>query len=83
VQALPRCVGAAYGGRLGTRKDMEEQVAFMTDISSGVKKSSNAGKCFSPADTEVKLPQYSTLQGYEQNMPRNVHRWWSYWGRGI
>lgn len=70
-------------GRLGTRKDMEDQLAFMTTLSSEVKKASDAGKCFSPADTELKLPQYSTLQGYEQNLAWSVHRWCGYWGRGI
>ncbi len=71
------------GGRLGTKKDMEQQLAFMTDLSNEVKKASDAGKCFSPADTELKLPQHATLAGYEQNLAWNVHRWCGYWGRGI
>jgi glyoxylase-like metal-dependent hydrolase (beta-lactamase superfamily II) len=71
------------GGRLGTKKDMEQQIAFMTDLSNEVKKASDAGKCFSPADTEVKLPQHATMQGYEQNLPWGIHRWCGYWGRGI
>jgi glyoxylase-like metal-dependent hydrolase (beta-lactamase superfamily II) len=71
------------GGRLGTRKDMEQQLAFMTDLSAEVKKASDAGKCFSPADAELKLPQHSELGGYEQNLAWNVHRWCGYWGRGI
>jgi glyoxylase-like metal-dependent hydrolase (beta-lactamase superfamily II) len=71
------------GGRLGTRADMEQQLAFMTELSNEVKKASDAGKCFSPADTEVKLPSFATLSNYEQNLAWNVHRWCSYWGRGI
>src|SRR5262245_59815377 len=71
------------GGRLGTRQDMEQQLAFMTDLSTEVKKASDAGKCFSPADKEVALPKYSSLLNYEQNLPWNVHRWCGYWGRGI
>ena len=71
------------GGRLGTRKDMEDQLAFMTELSDEVKKASDAGKCFSPADTELKLPKYSGLAGYEQNLAWSVHRWCGYWGRGI
>jgi glyoxylase-like metal-dependent hydrolase (beta-lactamase superfamily II) len=71
------------GGRLGTRQDMEQQLAFLTDLSAEVKKASDAGRCFSPADTELKLPNYSSLQGYEQNLAWNVHRWCGYWGRGI
>ncbi len=71
------------GGRLGTRQDMEQQLAFMTALSDEVKKASDAGKCFSPADKEVTLPQFSTLDDYEQNLPWNIHRWCGYWGRGI
>jgi glyoxylase-like metal-dependent hydrolase (beta-lactamase superfamily II) len=71
------------GGRLGTREDMEKQLAFMTDLSAEVKKASDAGKCFDPATKEVRLPQYSTLTGYEANIEWNVHRWCGYWGRGI
>jgi glyoxylase-like metal-dependent hydrolase (beta-lactamase superfamily II) len=71
------------GGRLGTRQDMEQQLAFMTALSEEVKKASDAGKCFSPADGEVKLPQFSTMGGYDTNLPWNIHRWCGYWGRGI
>jgi hypothetical protein len=71
------------GGRLGTRKDMEQQLAFMTDLSTEVKKASDAGKCFDPAVKDVRLPQHATLQGYEQNIEWNIHRWCGYWGRGI
>ena len=70
-------------GRLGTRKDMEEQIAFMTDLASEVKKASDAGKCFDPATKEVRVPKYATLAQYEQNIEWNVHRWCGYYGRGI
>jgi glyoxylase-like metal-dependent hydrolase (beta-lactamase superfamily II) len=71
------------GGRLGTKKDMEQQLAFMTDLSAEVKKASDAGKCFDPAVKEVRLPQHATLQGYEANIEWNIHRLCGYWGRGI
>ena len=71
------------GGRLGTKKDMEQQYAFMTELSAEVKKASDAGKCFDPATKEVRLPQYGTLTGYEANIEWNIHRWCGYWGRGI
>jgi len=71
------------GGRLGTKKDMEQQLAFMTELSAEVKKAADAGKCFDPATKEVRLPQYATLQGYEQNIEWSTHRWCGYWGRGI
>jgi len=56
------------GGRLGTRQDMEQQIAFMTDLAAEVKKASDAGKCFDPATKDVRLPKYATLAGYEQNI---------------
>ncbi|MGB6817549.1 MAG: MBL fold metallo-hydrolase [Pseudolabrys sp.] len=68
-------------GRLGTRKDMEEQIAFMTDLAA--EKASDAGKCFDPATKEVRVPKYATLAQYEQNIEWNVHRWCGYYGRGI
>jgi glyoxylase-like metal-dependent hydrolase (beta-lactamase superfamily II) len=71
------------GGRLGTRQDMEQQLAFMTELSAEVKKAADAGKCFDPATKEVRLPQYATLTGYEQNIEWNTHRLCGYWGRGI
>jgi glyoxylase-like metal-dependent hydrolase (beta-lactamase superfamily II) len=71
------------GGRLGTRQDMEQQLAFMTALSGEVKKASDAGKCFSPADKEVTMSQYSTMAAFEANLPWNIHRWCGYWGRGI
>src|SRR4051812_15116950 len=71
------------GGRLGTREDMEQQLAFMTELSADVKKASDEGKCFDPATKDVRLPKYGTLQGYEQNIEWNIHRWCGYWGRGI
>jgi len=70
-------------GRLGTRKDMEEQLAFMTELSAEVKKASDAGKCFDPATKEVRLPKFQTLTGYDANIEWNIHRWCGYWGRGI
>ncbi len=71
------------GGRLGTRQDMEQQLAFMTELSAEVKRASDEGRCFDPATKDVRLPTYRTLQGYEQNIEWSIHRWCGYWGRGI
>jgi glyoxylase-like metal-dependent hydrolase (beta-lactamase superfamily II) len=71
------------GGRLGTKKDMEQQLAFMNDLADEVKKANDAGKCFDPATKEVRLPQHATLAGYEQNIEWNIHRLCGYFGRGI
>jgi glyoxylase-like metal-dependent hydrolase (beta-lactamase superfamily II) len=69
--------------RLGTRADMEQQLALMTDLSAEVKKASDEGKCFDPAVKDVRLPKYGTLTGYEQNIEWVIHRYCGYWGRGI
>ena len=71
------------GDRLGTRQDMEQQLAMMTELSEEVKKASDAGKCFDPATKEVRVPKYATLANYEQNIEWMVHRYCGYWGRGI
>lgn len=71
------------GKQIGTRQDMETQLAFMTELAAEVKKASDAGKCFDPATKDVRLPKYGTLPGYEQNIEWNVHRWCGYFGRGI
>lgn len=71
------------GGRLGTRADMEKQLAFMSALSEEVKKASDTGKCFDPATKEVRLPSFADMAGYEQNIEWNIHRWCGYWGRGI
>jgi glyoxylase-like metal-dependent hydrolase (beta-lactamase superfamily II) len=69
--------------RLGTRADMEQQLAVLSDLSAEVKKASGEGKCFDPAVKEVRLPKYGTLAGYEQNIEWVIHRYCGYWGRGI
>lgn len=70
-------------GRFGNRQDMEQQLAYLTDLTAEVKKAGGAGKCFEPATKEVRLPKHATLAGYEQNIEWNVHRWCGYFGRGI
>jgi glyoxylase-like metal-dependent hydrolase (beta-lactamase superfamily II) len=72
------------GGRpLSTRADMEQQLAFMNELSAEVKKASDAGKCFDPAVKEVRPPSFKDFGNLEQNIEWNVHRWCGYWGRGI
>lgn len=71
------------GGRqIGTRQDMEEQLAFTLELSAKVKEAAEAGKCFDPATKEVRFPGFAHLGNYEQNIEWNIHRWCGYWGRG-
>jgi glyoxylase-like metal-dependent hydrolase (beta-lactamase superfamily II) len=70
------------GGRYGTKKDVEDDIAYMEDLSAEVKKAANAGKCFDTAMKEVKLPKYEKWANYENGLPANVERFCYWWGRG-
>lgn len=70
------------GGRLGTKKDIEDDIAYMEDLSAEVKKAADAGKCFDTAMKEVKLPKYEKWANYEAGLPANVERFCYWWGRG-
>jgi glyoxylase-like metal-dependent hydrolase (beta-lactamase superfamily II) len=72
----------APGGRLGTKKDVQDQLAFLQDASEAVKVAAREGKCWEPAEKEVKLPKYEKWPGYEQNLPFVVRRYCGLWGRG-
>ncbi len=70
------------GGRLGTKKDVQDDIAYMEDLSAEVKKAADAGKCFDTAMKEVKLPKYEKWANYEASLPANVERLCYWWGRG-
>jgi glyoxylase-like metal-dependent hydrolase (beta-lactamase superfamily II) len=70
------------GGRYGTKKDVEDDIAYMEDLSADVKKAADAGKCIDPAMKEVKLPKYEKWANYENGLPANVERFCYWWGRG-
>jgi len=62
------------GGRFGTKKDIEDDAAYLEDLSTEVKKAADAGKCFDTAMKEVKLPKYEKWANYEASLPANVER---------
>jgi len=70
------------GGRLGTKDDVRALQGYMNDLSDAVKKAASEGKCWDTAMKEIKLPKYEKWGGYEQDLPRNIERFCSYWGRG-
>ena len=70
------------GGRYGTKKDVEDDIAYMEDLSAEVKKAADAGKCFDTAAKEVKLPKYEKWTNYETGLAANVERFCYWWGRG-
>jgi glyoxylase-like metal-dependent hydrolase (beta-lactamase superfamily II) len=70
------------GGRYGTKKDVNDDIAYMEDLSAEVKKVADAGKCFDTAMKEVKLPKYEKWANYDSSLPANVERFCYWWGRG-
>jgi len=70
------------GDRLGTKKDVEDQLAFLRDASEEVKVAARAGKCWDAAEKEVKLQKYESWPGYQNNLQFVVRRYCGLWGRG-
>jgi glyoxylase-like metal-dependent hydrolase (beta-lactamase superfamily II) len=71
------------GGRLGTKKDVEDHLAFLQDLSAEVKKAADTGKCFDTAMREIKLPKYERWSNYAQYLPGNIERYCYFWARGF
>src|SRR5256712_9774418 len=70
------------GGRLGTKQDAQDQLTFLQDASEAVKTAAREGKCWEPAEKEVKLPKYEKWPGYENNLQFVTRRYCGLWGRG-
>ncbi len=69
-------------GRLGTKKDAQDQLTFLQDASEAVKVEARAGKCWEPAEKEVKLPKYTSWPNYDTALPFVLRRYCGLWGRG-
>ncbi len=70
------------GGRLGTKQDAQDQLTFLQDASEAVKAAAREGKCWEPAEKEVKPPKYESWPGYENNLQFVTRRYCGLWGRG-
>jgi len=70
------------GGRLGTKQDVQDQLAFLQDASAEMKKLAREGKCWDQAEKEFKLPKYESWPGYQNNLPFVARRHCGIWGRG-
>jgi glyoxylase-like metal-dependent hydrolase (beta-lactamase superfamily II) len=70
------------GGRLGTKKDVQDILTFLQDSSAEVQAQARAGKCWQPAEKEVMLSKYANWPGYENGRPMVVRRYCALWGRG-
>jgi glyoxylase-like metal-dependent hydrolase (beta-lactamase superfamily II) len=70
------------GDRLGTKKDVQDQLTFLQDASEAVKVAAREGKCWDAVEKEMKLPKYEKWPGYENNLPFVLRRYCGLWGRG-
>ena len=70
------------GGRLGTKKDAEDQLTFLQYASEAVKAEAREGKCWEPAEKELQLPKYENWPNYKAALPFVVRRYCGLWGRG-
>ena len=72
----------APGDRLGTKKDVEDQLVLLQDASTEMKKLAQVGKCWDTAEKEFKLPKYESMPGYASGLPFVARRYCGLWGRG-
>ncbi len=70
------------GGRLGTKRDVQDQLAFLQDASEAVKVAAREGKCWDGVEKGMKLPKYEGWPGYANNLPFVLRRYCGLWGRG-
>ncbi|HSC96643.1 MAG TPA: MBL fold metallo-hydrolase [Burkholderiales bacterium] len=70
------------GGRLGTKKDVLDQLEFLRYASETVKVAAREGKCWDGVEKGVKLPKYESWPGYANNLQFVLRRYCMLWGRG-
>lgn len=70
------------GDRLGSKKDVQDQLDFLQHASETVKVAAREGKCWDTAEKEVKLPKYESWPGYANNLQFVIRRYCGLWGRG-
>ncbi len=70
------------GDRLGTKKDVEDQLKLLQTASAEIKKLAHEGKCWEPAEKEFTMPEYEKWPGYAAGLPFIARRYCGLWGRG-
>ena len=70
------------GGRLGTKKDAQDQLTLLQEASAEMKKLGQAGKCWDEAEKTYKLPKYESWPGYANGLQFVARRYCALWGRG-
>ena len=69
-------------GRLGTKKDVQDQHDLLQAASAEMKKLGQEGKCWDQAEKEFRLPGYANWPGYSTNLQFIARRFCGLWGRG-
>ncbi len=72
----------APGGRLGTKKDVQDQLELMQAASAAIQKLAREGKCWEPAEKEFTLETYAQWPGYANGLQFIARRYCGLWGRG-
>ena len=70
------------GDRLGTKKDVSDQLALLQAASTEMKTLAQEGKCWDTAEKEFKLGGYENWPGYANNLQFIARRYCGLWGRG-
>jgi hypothetical protein len=70
------------GGRLGTKKDVADQLTLLQTASAEIQKLAREDKCWDTVEKELKMPDYANWPGYEQGLPFVARRYCGLWGRG-
>lgn len=70
------------GDRLGTKKDVEDQLKLLQAASEEMKKLAREGKCWDTAEKEFKLAGYENWPGHASNLQFIARRYCGLWGRG-
>ena len=70
------------GDRLGTKKDVQDQLTLLQDASKAVQAAAREGKCWDPAEKELQLEKYKDWPNYENNRAFVIRRYCGLWGRG-
>ena len=68
--------------RLGTKKDVEDQLKLLQVASAEGKRLGQAGRCWEPGEKEFKLEGYENWPGYAAGLPFIARRYCGLWGRG-
>ena len=70
------------GGRLGTKKDVQDVLGLLQYASAEVKAAACDGKCWDAAEKDVTLEKYKDWPGFERGRVYVIRRYCGLWGRG-